>query len=119
VHGNGNGNIPTDTSNHKSGTVSSQRENADDLPVVGTTALQGLRDHGELQAGQHVLINEASGSVASFAVQVAKALGAEVTAVCSTRNVETARSVDVSYGCCSSDPWAQGHRLWFLNSLRC
>jgi NADPH:quinone reductase-like Zn-dependent oxidoreductase len=68
-------------------------EEAAGVPVAGLTALQALRDHGALQPGQKVLINGASGGVGTYAVQVAKALGADVTAVCSTRNVELARSL--------------------------
>jgi NADPH:quinone reductase-like Zn-dependent oxidoreductase len=65
-------------------------EHAGALPVAGLTAVQGLRDVGKLQAGQHVLINGASGGVGTFAIQIAKALGAKVTAVCSSQNVEAA-----------------------------
>ena len=68
-------------------------EEAAAVPVAALSALQGLRDHGQLQPGQKVLVNGASGGVGTFAVQIAKALGADVTAVCSTRNVEQARSL--------------------------
>jgi NADPH:quinone reductase-like Zn-dependent oxidoreductase len=63
------------------------------VPMAGLTALQGLRDKGRLQAGQRVLIDGASGGVGTFAVQIARALGAEVTAVCSTRHVEAVRAL--------------------------
>jgi NADPH:quinone reductase-like Zn-dependent oxidoreductase len=67
-------------------------EQAASLPLAGLTALQGLRE-GKIQAGQRVLINGATGGVGTFAVQIAKSLGAEVTAVCSTRNVDLVRSI--------------------------
>ena len=63
------------------------------VPVAAVTALQALRDQGHIQPGQQVLIHGASGSVGTFAVQLAKALGANVTAVCSTRSVDTVRSL--------------------------
>ena len=68
-------------------------EEAAAVPLAGLTALQALRDHGALQSGQQVLVNGASGGVGPFAVQIAKALGAEVHAVCSTRNIEQAREL--------------------------
>ena len=68
-------------------------EEAASVPIAAITALQALRDHGHVQPGQKVLINGASGGVGTFAVQLAKSLGADVTAVCSTRNVEQTRSL--------------------------
>ena len=90
-------------------------EQAACVGVAALTALQGLRDKGRLQAGKSVLINGASGGVGTFAVQIAKALGAQVTGVCSTRNVEMVRSLGadqvIDY---TQENFTQSGRRWDL-----
>ena len=72
-------------------------EQAAAVPIAATTALRGIRDVGEVQAGQRVLVNGAGGGVGSYAVQIAAALGAEVTGVCSARNAELVRSIGAAH----------------------
>ncbi len=87
-------------------------EQAAAAPEAGVTAIQGLRDHGRVAAGQSVMVIGASGGVGTFAIQVAKALGASVTAVCSTGNVEQARAIgaDEVIDYTTNDPTATGRR---------
>lgn len=87
--------VPESLLEHKPGNLSFEVAAA--TPLAGITALQGLRDLGELKKGQQVLIQGASGGVGTFAVQVAKSLGAEVTAVCSPRNMEMARRLGADH----------------------
>jgi NADPH:quinone reductase-like Zn-dependent oxidoreductase len=72
-------------------------EQAATLPMAGSVALQALRNHADVHVGQKVLVNGASGGIGTFAVQIAKSLGAEVTGVCSTSNVEMVRSIGADH----------------------
>ena len=90
-------------------------EQAAAVPLAGTTALQGLRDAGHLSPGENVMIIGASGGVGTFAVQIAKAFGAHVTGVCSTRNLDLVRSIGadqvIDYTCTDFTQTADKHDL--------
>jgi len=87
--------VPAAALEHKPGTLTF--EQAAGVPLAGGTALRGLRDVAGVRAGQHVLVNGASGGVGTFAVQIAKALGAEVTGVCSARNTDLVLSAGADH----------------------
>ncbi len=88
-------------------------EEAATVPVSALTALQGLRDVGQIQPGYKVLINGASGGVGSFAVQIAKAFGAEVTAICSKSKVEMVKSIGADYVCAGTQVKSKLNRHYY------
>src|SRR5688572_18367258 len=90
-------------------------DQAASIPIAGCTALQALRDHGRLRPGQKVLINGAAGGIGTFAVQIAKALGANVTGVCSTRNLDLVRSLGADHVIdYTAEDFASGERHYDL-----
>jgi NADPH:quinone reductase-like Zn-dependent oxidoreductase len=102
--------VPVDVMSSKPANLS--YEEAAAVPMAGVTALQGLRHHGDIQPGQQVLINGASGGIGTFAVQIAKSYGAEVTGVTSTRNLELVRSLGADHvvDYTTSDLFGRGRR---------
>lgn len=104
---------------HKPANVSFERAAA--APLAALTALQGLRDHGRIRAGQRVLITGAASGVGTFAVQIAKALGAEVTAACSTKGIEKVRALGAAHVIDTSreDPVRMGRRFDVVLDIAC
>jgi NADPH:quinone reductase-like Zn-dependent oxidoreductase len=102
--------VPVDVMSSKPANLS--YEEAAAVPMAGVTALQGLRHHGDIQPGQQVLINGASGGIGTFAIQIAKSYGAEVTGVTSTRNLELVRSLGADHvvDYTTSDLFGRGRR---------
>lgn len=90
-------------------------EQAAAVPLAGNTALQGMRDVAQVRPGQRVLVNGASGGVGTFAVQIAVALGADVTGVCRTRNVDQVRSLGAAHVIdCTAEDFTTGHERYDL-----